>query len=415
MQIILLDENRFDEYALYHPSCNYYQSSNYGKFMSKHGYNAYYLGLVNDSDEIKAATLIIVKNENDNKRKMGYAPRGFLINWDDDYLVSEFTNKIKDFLAKRGFTYLKVDPKIIYKEHNLDGTDKDTSNNEEFIKMMQKNGYIHMGYNNELEASKPRWDNIIELNSNLKELFNSISKEARENIKEAAKLGNKIYIGSSSDITLFHETLNKKTPPIEYYLDFYEFFGKNNNFQIYFSKLEPVSYVNSSKSIYEKEVQNNNNLSNLMQYSSSENKENIINQKLKSDNLLSKYKKNMLDAINLFQKYPTGVITAVCAVITFGKTACFFANGIKEEFKDTYPDYLLYWQIVDQLAKKGYKIIDFNAMPKSFLKNYNDDVKHKMANKIVEYVGEFDLVINKKGYYTGNKLNPILNWLNTPI
>ena len=34
---------------------------------------------------------------------------------------------------------------------------------------------------------------------------------------------------------------------------------------------------------------------------------------------------------------------------------------------------------------------------------------------ITEYVGEFDLVINKRGYYTGSKLNPILNWLNTPI
>ena len=47
--------------------------------------------------------------------------------------------------------------------------------------------------------------------------------------------------------------------------------------------------------------------------------------------------------------------------------------------------------------------------------DYNTMLKKELSNKIVEYVGEFDLVINKKSYYTGNKLNPILNWLNTPI
>ena len=44
MQIVLLDEFRFDSFAMNHPNYNFYQSSNYGRFMTKHGYNAYYLG-----------------------------------------------------------------------------------------------------------------------------------------------------------------------------------------------------------------------------------------------------------------------------------------------------------------------------------------------------------------------------------
>ena len=72
MQVVLLDDVRFDEYAVNHPNYSFYQSSNYGKFMSKHGYNSYYLGLVNEMNEIKAATLMIVKNDQENKRKMGF-------------------------------------------------------------------------------------------------------------------------------------------------------------------------------------------------------------------------------------------------------------------------------------------------------------------------------------------------------
>ena len=63
MQIVLLDEARFDSFALNHPNQNYYQSSQYGRFVSKHGYNSYYLGMIDNTNEIKAATLIIVKND----------------------------------------------------------------------------------------------------------------------------------------------------------------------------------------------------------------------------------------------------------------------------------------------------------------------------------------------------------------
>lgn len=416
MQIVLLDEFRFDSFAMNHPNYNFYQSSNYGRFMTKHGYNAYYLGLVDDMGNIKAATLMIVKNEKNNKRKMGYAPRGFLIDWNNDALVSEFTNALKDFLSKRSFTYLKVDPQVVYKEHNIDGSEKtDGYGNSGFVQKLQSLGYIHMGYNKGMEASKPRWNAITVLDNNIINLYNSISKEAREKIMESSKLGNKVYKGGMNDISLLYSVINKQNPPLEYYLDYYQFFGQNNGFEVYFTKLEPVSYVNSSKTLYEKEEQRNNELNNQMQDWNNPNKEMIMNEKLKSDELVSKYKKNMLEAINLFQQYPSGLITAGVAVIKYGKTVTFFASGVNEKFKDQYPEYLLRWQLMQEFAKQGYQIIDFNGITGEFKDEYNSLIKRELSNHIVEYVGEFDLVINKKSYYTGSKLNPILNWLNTPI
>lgn len=416
MQIILLDEARFDSFAINHPNYNFYQTSNYGRFMTKHGYNSYYLGLVDDMNIIKAATLMIVKNEKNNKRKMGYAPRGFLIDWNNEALVNEFTNSLKDFLSKRSFTYLKVDPLIIYKEHNIDGSEKlNGENNSSFIQKLQTLGYIHMGYNNNMEASKPRWNSITTLNNNIISLYNSISKEAREKISESAKMGNKVYKGNLNDINLLFSIINKPNPPLEYYLDYYEFFGQNGGFEVYFTKLEPVSYVNSSKTLYEKEEQRNNELNAQIQDWNNPNKEITINEKLKSDEMVSKYKKNMLEAINLFQQYPSGLVIAGVAVIKYGKTVTFFASGINDKFKEQYPEYLLRWQLMQEFAKQGYEIVDFNGMTGEFNNKYDNLLKRELSNKIVEYVGEFDLVINKKAYYTGNKLNPILNWLNTPI
>ncbi len=414
MQIILLDELKFDAFAINHPNYNFYQSSNYGKFMSKHGYNSYYLGLSDDIGNIKAATLIIVKNDKSEKRKMGYAPRGFLIDWTDSELVREFTTKIKEFLAKRSFTYLKVDPMIVYKEYNSDGSLK-YSNSDDFVKKMQSLGYTHMGYNNGMEASKPRWNSIIKLEPNIISLYNSLSKEARNKIKKAAGNGFKVYKGSNTDISLFYNVLNRKNPPLEYYMDLYQFFNVNNGFEIYFVKLEPVSYVNSSKKMYEEEEQRNSNLNMQMQDFNNPNKDAIINEKLKSDEMLATYKKNMLEAINLFQKYPSGIIIATLAVIKYGKKVTFFVGASDEDHKNDYPDYLLRWQLAEYFSRGGYESIDYNGMMGMSNTDYDTTLKKELTNSVVEYVGEFDLVINKKTYYTGSKLNPILNWLNTPI
>ena len=417
MQIILLDEIRFDNFAINHPYYNFYQSSNYGKFMTKHGYNSYYLGLADDIGEIKAATLMIVKNEKSSKRKMGYAPRGFLIDWNNDDLVKEFTEKLKEFLANRNFTYLKVDPLITLKEHNINGEVKqNTIDNTSFVNKLQSLGYIHMGYNNGMEALKPRWNAIMKLNNNITLLYNSISKEARSKITEASKMGNRVYKGGLNDISLLYNLINKSTPPLEYYLDYYQFFSQNNGFEVYFTKLEPVSYVNSSKNLYEKEEQRNNELNMQIQDFNNPNKEFVINEKLKSDELLAKYKKNMLEASSLFQKYPSGLVISGIAVIKYGKKITFLASGVNENFKNIYPEYLLKWQLASEFARNGYDIVDLGSLTGDFNNNsYLSTLNKELSNSIVEYVGEFDLVINKKSYYTGSKLNPILNWLNTPI
>ena len=167
--------------------------------------------------------------------------------------------------------------------------------------------------------------------------------------------------------------------------------------------------------MFEKEEQRNNELNMQMQDFNNPNKDMIINEKLKSDEMLATYKKNMLEASKLFQQYSGGLVTAGVAVIKYGNTVNILASGVNESFKEQHPEYLLKWQLMQEFAKQGYKTVNLGGMTSELRKDYESTIKTEMSNKIVEYVGEFDLVINKKAYYTGSKLNPILNWLNTPI
>lgn len=419
MQIVLLDETRFDSFALNHPNQNYYQSSQYGRFVSKHGYNSYYLGMIDNTNEIKAATLIIVKNDkNNSKRKMGYAPRGFLIDWNNNELVEEFTNSIKDFLQKRGFTYLKLDPLVIYKEHSLienEPTNNTIMGQSEFVSKLQDLGYIHLGYNNGNETNKLRWEASCVLNKNLVSLYNSLIPDARKKIVNSNNFGCKVYKGTSNDISLLYDLIKSPKPDLEYFLDYYHFFNTNQNFEIYFSKLEPATSVNSTKAAYEKELSKNDLYNKQIQDFTNPNREALINQKMESDENLAKYKNNMLDASKLFQEYPSGVIVAATAIIKQGKQIYVVANGVNDKFKDKNPEYIMYWHIFQEYAMQGYEIFNFNGITGNYKNEEKYKYKAELSNRIVEYVGEFDLVINKKGYYTGSKLNPLINWLNAPI
>ena len=411
MQMVLLDENKFDEFAYNHPNKNFYQTSSYGKMMSKQGHNSYYLGLVDDFNNVKAATLLIVKNETSDKRKMGYAPRGFLIDWNDTELVQEFTESLKSFLLKRNFTYVKVDPLIIYKEYNSNL--EETNEHSSFVSKLQNLGYVHLGYNDGQETNNLRWNSIVKLNRNSNELYNSLSIEGRKKIIEANKNGKRVYKGSKNDFYMLFQMKTSKSITLDYLLDYYQFFS--NNIEVYFTKFEPAHFVNKSKSLYEKEEIKNQELNNMLQTGGSNNVDAIINQKLESDKLLNKYKADMQNAIASFQKYPSGIITSGIVSMKYDKTITVISSAVSDLVENNISSYLLKWQLMQKYANEGYEIFDFNGMVKDYKKSSKYIENVELSNTIVEYVGEFDLVINKKSYYTGSKLNPIINWLNTPI
>ena len=79
MKICELTIQAFTEYAKNSPLRNYMQTEEYARLMGEEKYNYDYIGLVDDDNVIRAASLILWKRIGFNTR-YGYAPKGFLIN-----------------------------------------------------------------------------------------------------------------------------------------------------------------------------------------------------------------------------------------------------------------------------------------------------------------------------------------------
>ena len=169
MAIRELSKREFDQYAFNHLYRSFYQTSQYGTLMSKHGYNPLYVAL-DEYGEIKAATLVLIKVQ--AGIKLGYCPRGYLIDFNDYQLVDDFTHFLKDQLIKQGVVNLIIDPHITHLERDKEGKPIEVKqkgvNISEYLKRI---GYQHRGFNLYFENLKPRWNMVLKTEEKTKVHF----------------------------------------------------------------------------------------------------------------------------------------------------------------------------------------------------------------------------------------------------
>lgn len=419
MEIVQLTKEEFDTYAKSHPNKNFYQTSEYGMLMDRHSFDDYYLAMKDSANNIVAATLILIDKVFFGY-KWGYCPRGYLIDFNNEELVKTFTVLLKEFLNKRNFMFVKIDPYIIHKSRDKNGGEIPGIDNSKIVNNLISLGYEHNGFNLNFENLKPRW-NAVATTSENDSIFFRYNKEIRNKIRKADKMGVEIIKGSPEDIKQFYALIDKKhSRKLNYYLDMFEILGKKDMFEIYFAIINTAKYVENSKSLFEEEEKRNNSINEELEENiNSNNTANIIKRKMDSDSLLNNCKQNIINATNLYKQFPSGIIIGANAIIKYNNEIFFLIDGYNNEYKNFCPNHYLKYQIIENYRKQGYTRMHLNGISGDFNKNntYYGLTKFKLgfASKIEEYIGEFTLVINKGKYNRFKKLNPIRNWLKQPI
>lgn len=419
MKIVELQADEFDSFVSTFPYKNFYQTKQYGMLMNRHQFNDYYLGLEDESGKVVAGTLILVKRGAFGY-KWGYCPRGFLIDFKNISLLENFTTLLKEYLRKRNFMYITLDPLLIYKSHDNKGEITPLVDNSSIYNKLIELGYEHGGFNLNFENIKPRW-NAVSIFTDEEDIFTSFSKEKRNKIRKAYKLGVEILKGRAEDIRTFYDFIkDKHSRKFNYYLDMYEIFGKDDMFDIYFANLNTSKFVEQTKKLYEIEEQNNNEINEeLLENIDTNNRNTILKRKTHSDMLLNTYKQNMITATNLFKQFPAGRIIGSCAIIKYNKEIFFLIYGYDKDYTSYCSTHLMIYQLMEKFHKEGYNKFNLNGISGDFssTSKYLELTKFKLGfnSHIEEYIGEFTLTINRSKRRTHEKISPILDWLNTPV
>ena len=410
MKVVTLKPDQFDNYAKNHRYRSYYQSSTYANVMIKFGYSAQYLGVVNDNNKLIGATLILFKKLYMNY-KIAYAPRGILYNYENNENLEEMMNVIKKLLNKKKFMLLRIDPYIPLTVRDKDGNIMNFNNKgNEIIENLKSAGFEYKGKTLYFETEKPRWEALILLNKDVREIFAKFDKRTRNKIRKATNSGIEVVRDTSQNVNKLYEFVTSKDhKPLSYYKELVNQFG--DNIDIYYAKLNTETFLINSRRTYEKELDYNNDLQERVQDMSLEpsERESYINKKMESDRLIANYKNSMVQSTDLLKDNPEGIIIAGAMVLTYDNAAYILTEGVDERYSYINANYLIKWNMIDDYNRQGYKYINLNGVVGEFEKDNEykglNEMKLGFNPTVTEYIGEFDMIINNVAYNLYEKLH----------
>ncbi len=402
IKIVVLSPEQFDQFSFEHPLHTYFQTSMYANLEVMSGYNAFYYGFVDESETLIGATMLYV-GKLWGSNKFAYAPRGFLIDYDDKQILTEITMKFKNYLAKQRIVFLKIDPPVVNNKRDKNGNILPSDYANDLIPYLINNGYSYFGENKFFGTLKPRWNAILKVTGTSATIFRKLDNNVRNKIRKAQSRGVEVVQGTHADVGVFYSFVARKhNRSLTYYQNLASCF--QDKFELYFAKLNPENYLRNIKALYEKEIANNEKINLTIQNAGINNtiSQKITNEKIESDRLLALYKNELLQASRLFETNPDGIIIGVTAVIRNPYGVSLLIEGLDKNYGLFYPTYLTKWHIIEKYAKAGAIYFDLNAITGNFQNNNKfkglNEMKLGFNADVVEYIGEFDLIINPSKY-----------------
>lgn len=401
MKIKVLTNDEFLEFSKRFRPSSMYQTVEYALTMNSNRYDSLLVGLVDDN-KLLAASLIIIQKI--NGFRYANAPRGFLIDYNNKELLTTFTKLLKKFLGKKDIVAIKVNPMIIKTVYNSEGKSiLKNSKYDEIFKSMAKLGYFHLGYNNNFEALKPRFEAMIDISKPIEQIFKNIDKGFKSKIRKAIRNGVNVYHGDFNDLNLLYEETKDKYPrDLKYYEDLYKFFDKKNNIDFYYCKLDTTEYLKYTQKKYNEMHKLSFDLGNKL-IGNSGNNSKIINKKLQIDKEVSLYSKQLVEATNLLRDFPDGIVIASALVVKWLDTVYLVMSGYDENYKKFDGSHLMIWKLLARYSKLGFKYFDFGGVSnitqvKNKYKGLNQ-FKLSFNSEVTEYAGDFELITNRPLYF----------------
>ena len=249
MKITILTQTQYRNYSSIHNARNFGQTVEYSLIEENHGSTKTFLGLVDNSNNLYAATLLIIKNISPTIKE-AYAPNGFLIDYDNFELVKTFTEELSKYLKTLKITYLITNPMFKLRIYNKKNTL--IENNINILDNLIKLDYKPVGYSNEFS----KYDIIIENHENIDNIYRKFNRNTKRNIKESLNMGISLHKSSIKDIEAFYEIIKKKTKhPLTYYYNLMNIYNtKDNKMEIFFTKLDPQKFLLMQKNYMKKKV-----------------------------------------------------------------------------------------------------------------------------------------------------------------
>lgn len=367
MKFIELTAKEFSKIENNMPGATYLQTTTWANIKKANNWESYYIGVKDDNDNIIAASLLLARKILLNK-KIFYSPRGLMLDYKNTELLNFMIENIKVFVRKHNGFMLKIDPLVEYRHHNSDGDIIDEEfNNIDIHNNLVNLGFKHkgfrVGYVNDLQY---RWSYAIDIsNKTYDEVFASFSSKGRNHIRKACKYPFIVKDVNEGNLKDFKEITehtaerhNHFDRTTDYYKSLIDGFSPENRIRIFVLYLDKKKYLKD----------------------------------FTDDKMYEEIKKEEKDLIPIS-----------CAMFIMDKDVVNYVySGSYSKYNYFNASYMIQNEMIKWATEKQYKTYDFGGISGNFELDSQDygvyAFKKNFNGRVIEYIGEYDLVINKFFY-----------------
>ena len=375
-----INNEKYTEFIKSHKYGNMMQAIEWSSI--KNTWGAVRVAVSDDEDNIIAAAQVLTR------KGLWYLPRGPILDYNNKELLGFFLTNLKKFAKTKQAKLVKLDIPIAVKDEklaNFKDVDVDRSN-DELIKTFKSYGYNHKGFSLDMSSTiQPRFNTVTKLEKPIPDLF---SKDTRRLIRDADKKFVEVRRCGKENLDdfLFALACTEKRKNIslrgrEYFENLLDTFGDN--------ALLYISYINVEKALKECHNRKENLEKEIEELGekSPKKKRTLEEQVAGTDKLIA-----LFNGLEIEDKSKDQVISAAIT-IAYGNHAEIIYAGMNEDFAKLPAQYKVFSDTMKKAQEMGISEVSMGGIEGSL----NDSLlgfKSKFSPNIVEYYGEFDLVIS---------------------
>lgn len=375
-----INNEKYTEFIKSHKHGNMMQAIEWSAI--KNTWGAVRVAVSDDEDNIIAAAQVLTR------KGLWYVPRGPILDYNNKELLGFFLTNLKKFAKTKQAKLVKLDIPIAVKDEklaNFKDVDVDRSN-DELIKTFKSYGYNHKGFSLDMSSTiQPRFNTVTKLEQPVPDLF---SKDTRRLIRDADKKFVEVRRCGKENLDdfLFALACTEKRKNIslrgrEYFENLLDTFGDN--------ALLYISYINVEKALKECHNRKENLEKEIEELGekSPKKKRTLEEQVAGTDKLIV-----LFNGLEIEDKSKDQVISAAIT-IAYGNHAEIIYAGMNEDFAKLPAQYKVFSDTMRKAQEMSISEVSMGGIEGSL----NDSLlgfKSKFSPNIVEYYGEFDLVIS---------------------
>lgn len=406
MEFLELSEKEFKKFASNHSQFSFHQTKEWGELKKTMGWEYSFVGL-KDNKNVKAGSILLSKKTPIGK-KIFYAPRGFLLDYKDEKILKEFTSGVKKYVKDNGGFFVKIDPYLLYKERDINGDIVEGGiDNSIAIDNLKSLGYKHFGFNLTFgKELQPRWIYVLDIKGKSEdEVFNNFSSDTKRYINRAIKNNLKVEELTLDSLDDFYNIMAHTSKrrgfinrPMSYYQNMFE--KLSPNIKILSCYLDVEEALKNSKKDLDKLTKEEQELKSIMEETNSKKSKSNYKNKVSE---LEQVRKKYDELVVMKEEKGSKVVMASSMFLTFGWEVVYLFSGSYDEYMKYNAQYLIQWEIIKYAVKNKYDRYNFYGIEGNFDKENNDTYgiykfKRGFDGNVVEFIGEFDLIVSKFYY-----------------